>query len=65
MKNKFLHNQKGMLIIQVLVFSGIMIAIIAALSSWASVSIKAGRTAHQREQAIQIAEAGIDYYRWH
>ncbi len=65
MSNKFLQKQKGMLIIQVLVFSGIMIAIIAALSSWASVSIKAGRTAHHREQAIQTAEAGIDYYRWH
>lgn len=65
MNNQFSQNQKGMLIVQVLVFSGIMIAIIAALASWASVSIKAGRTAHQKEQAIQSAEAGIDYYRWH
>jgi hypothetical protein len=65
MKNNFLKKQKGMLIVQVLVFSGIMIAIIAALSSWAAVSIKAGRTTHHQEQAIQTAEAGIDYYRWH
>ena len=32
---------------------------------WASLNIKAGRQAFNRERTLQIAEAGIDYYRWH
>jgi hypothetical protein len=38
---------------------------IGALISWAGVNIKASRLSIHREQALQIAEAGIDYYRWH
>ncbi len=57
--------QKGTLIIQALVFGSISVVMIGALISWASVNIKAGKVAIKREQALQIAEAGIDYYRWH
>lgn len=47
------------------VFGAIAVVVIGALISWAAVNIKASRLALQREQALQIAEAGIDYYRWH
>ncbi|MEK9181926.1 MAG: hypothetical protein AAB786_02795 [Patescibacteria group bacterium] len=54
-----------MIIVQIMVFATIVIMLIGALSSWAAISIKAGRIAFNREQAFQAAEAGIDYYRWH
>lgn len=61
-KNKY---NKGILVVQVLVYSSIIIVLIGGLASWAATSIKAGRIAFIREQAFQAAEAGIDYYRWH
>lgn len=53
------------MLIQAIVFGSIAVVIIGSLISWAGVNIKAGRIALQREQALQVAEAGIDYYRWH
>lgn len=57
--------QKGQLLIQVLVFGAIAAYFISSLSFWVVTNIKAGRQAVHRELAMQIAEAGIDYYRWH
>ncbi|MEI6843296.1 MAG: hypothetical protein WCK48_02205 [bacterium] len=57
--------QSGSILVQAFVFGTISIVIIGALISWAGVNIKASRVAIYREQALQIAEAGIDYYRWH
>ncbi len=51
--------------IQALVFGSISVVLIGALISWAAVNIKSGKLSIKREQALQIAEAGIDYYRWH
>lgn len=65
MKIKNINFQKGFMLIQVLVFGSIAVYILSALVGWASVNIKAGRQAFNREKALQIAEAGIDYYRWH
>lgn len=56
---------EGMIILQTLVFSAVVVMIIGALSGWAATSMKAGRVFFYREQAFQSAEAGIDYYRWH
>lgn len=64
-KNKNHSFQKGSVLIQAFLFGVISIVMIGALISWASVNIKAGRVGLYREQALQIAEAGIDYYRWH
>lgn len=58
-------RKKGSLLIQAVVFGTISVIIIGALVSWAKVNISAGRVALYREQALQIAEAGVDYYRWH
>jgi len=65
MKKEIYKNEKGMLIIETLVFGSVVICIITALASWAAVSIKAGKATIHREQAFQAAEAGIEYYRWH
>ena len=63
LKNKKL--QGGYMLIQVIVFGSIAVYMLSALVGWASINIKAGRQAFNREKALQIAEAGIDYYRWH
>lgn len=57
--------QPGQILIQVVVFGSIAVILIGGLVGWAGASIKASRQAVNREFAIQIAEAGIDYYRWH
>ncbi|MDQ5948969.1 MAG: hypothetical protein QG589_94 [Patescibacteria group bacterium] len=62
---KHKHLQSGSLLLQALVFGSIAIVMMGALISWASVNIKASRVGLYREQALQIAEAGVDYYRWH
>ena len=54
-----------MIIVQTMVFAAISVMLISALASWSATSIKSGRIAFLREQALQAAEAGIDYYRWH
>ncbi|TSC70144.1 MAG: Uncharacterized protein CEO12_540 [Parcubacteria group bacterium Gr01-1014_46] len=60
-----IKNEKGSLIVQALVFGSIAVVMVGALISWAGVNMKASRVAMYREQALQIAEAGVDYYRWH
>lgn len=62
---KSIKSQKGQILIQVIVFGSIAVYLLGALAGWASLNIKAGRQAFNREKALQIAEAGIDYYRWH
>src|SRR3989344_4805364 len=63
-KNKLKYN-KGQILIQVIVFGSIAVYLLVALVGLALINIKAGRQVFNREQALQIAEAGIDYYRWH
>src|SRR3990167_5614055 len=63
-KEKTKEN-KGIIVIQTLVFGVVVVIIIGALSGWAATTTKAGRIAFNREQAFQSAEAGVDYYRWH
>ncbi len=59
------NKTKGFIVIQALVFASIAVVIMGGLIMWGSTNIKLSRRAAYREQAIQIAEAGIDYYRWH
>ncbi len=65
MKFFYTKKNKGSLMIQAIVFGSIAVVMIGALISWAGVNIKAGKVSMYREQALQIAEAGVDYYRWH
>ncbi len=60
-----MKKNKGYILIQALVFGSISVVILGGLISWASVNIKASKLSVLREQALQIAEAGVDYYRWH
>ncbi len=59
------NNNHGYLLVSALVFGSIGVILLTALVSWMAVSWKATRQLAQKEGAIQVAEAGIDYYRWH
>jgi len=59
------RHTKGQVLIQVIVFSTIAVVLIGSLVGWAGVNIRSSRQSLSRERAIQLAEAGIDYYRWH
>ncbi len=67
-KNNFKKESildKGFILINVLVFSVIAIIVTMALITWATTMLKNLKQLSSSEQALQIAEAGIDYYRWH
>lgn len=57
--------KKGYLLIQVLVFGTIGLVLLGGLIGWAGSSWRLSRHLASREEALQIAEAGVDYYRWH
>ncbi len=59
------NTKRGYLLIQTLIFGAIAIVIIGGLIAYASANILLGRRVVLSEQAFQIAEAGLEYYRWH
>ena len=61
-----LHNDhRGSVMFQVLVFGAIALLFVGGLIAWASSNIRYGHNLYSREVALDIAEAGIEYYRWH
>lgn len=61
----FGNPSKGDILVSVLVFAAIAMTVTIGLTNWGATMLKSIRTLHIREQAGQIAEAGVDYYRWH
>lgn len=55
----------GSIILQVLLFASVFVFILSGIVSWGVMNMRVARTVEHREQAIHLAEAGIDYYRWH
>jgi type II secretory pathway pseudopilin PulG len=64
MKN-FYIRKRGMILINALVFAVVAVTVTTALVNWGATTLKNSKQLSSREQAFQIAEAGIDYYRWH
>ncbi len=64
-REKNISDENGFVLIQAVVFGGVAVVIISAIVAWAGVNMKASHLAVSRERAIQIAESGVDYYRWH
>lgn len=60
-----LNYKKGAILLNVIVFSMIALSLVVVYVAWAASSVNIARVAYSREQALQVAEAGIDYYRWH
>ncbi|MEI8174446.1 MAG: hypothetical protein WCG28_00675 [bacterium] len=61
-KNKF---NKGEIILLLLIVIFIFSLTMSPIISWIITTSKAIRAGTSKEQALQIAEAGINYYQWH
>lgn len=59
------NKTRGIILINALIFAAIAVTVTIGLVNWGATILKTTRTLSEREQAFQIAEAGIDYYRWH
>lgn len=57
--------KKAFILVNALVFGAIASVLVISLTSWATAVLKTSKNIVAREQAFDIAEAGIDYYRWH
>jgi hypothetical protein len=64
-KLRLTQRSRGFVISGTLVFATIGVIIITGVVAWFGGVIKLSRNAFDNERAFQIAEAGIDYYRWH
>ncbi len=53
------------MLIHVIAFTAIAVFLLSGIISSGISSLKLARFTESREQALQIAEAGIEYYRWH
>lgn len=58
------RSQSGVTVMLVLAFMGIFALILGTISSYALMQSRYGRALVVREQALHIAEAGLEYYRW-
>ena len=64
-KNDLTNLNKGDILVSVLVFAAIAVTVLTGLVNWGATLLAEIRAVSAKEQAFQIAEAGIDYYRWH
>lgn len=59
-----LSTERGMTTLLVLGFMGVFAIILGTLSSYALTQGRYGRALYAREVALNVAESGIEYYRW-
>ncbi|PJE74146.1 MAG: hypothetical protein COV01_02570, partial [Candidatus Taylorbacteria bacterium CG10_big_fil_rev_8_21_14_0_10_41_48] len=55
---------RGVTVILVLVFMGVFGLVVSTVASYVFTQATIGRAKLAREEALQIAEAGIEYYKW-
>jgi hypothetical protein len=61
---RFTAHKRGITTIMVVGFMGVFMLIMGMLTSYAFQQAKYGRALLAREQALSIAESGLEYYRW-
>ena len=62
----FYHDSRGNILLFAMIFGTIsMTIIIVGVAGYAISENKASLKKHNREMAFQIADAGVNYYRWH
>ena len=59
-----LYEERGVTTMMVVAFMGIFLIIMGTITSYAFQQAKYGRALYGREQALAIAESGLEYYRW-
>jgi len=63
LKNKNLNA--GQISFQILIFGSVAVLFLAGFLVWLDTTTKSILRSFDRQQAIAIAESGIEYYRWH
>jgi len=58
------RSSRGITVILVLAFMGVFVLLLGAIMGYVLEQGKYGRALYSREQAVHIAEAGLEYYRW-
>lgn len=64
MRTPHTHSSSGITIVLMVVFLGVFSVITSALVGYVFMQANLGRAKQAREQALQAAEAGLEYYRW-
>lgn len=59
------RGSRGMTILLVIGFMGIFSIILGTVTSYVFQQAKYGRALYAREQALSIAESGLEYYKWY
>ena len=59
------RGSRGMTILLVVGFMGIFSLVLGTVTSYVFQQAKYGRALYAREQALAIAEAGLEYYKWY
>jgi len=59
------NKKRGIILLNVIVFGLIGSAIVLAITGWFAVNYKVSKRVLDKEVTFHIAEAGIEYYRWH
>jgi hypothetical protein len=59
-----MNNERGVTVMLVLAFMGIFLFLLGTILSYVLTQGKYGRALYAREQAVNVAEAGLEYYRW-
>lgn len=59
-----IKNTKGFLLVLVLVFGAVFFVMITAYMGYVITQSQVARHKYIKEQALQISEAGLDYYKW-
>ncbi|QQG38098.1 MAG: hypothetical protein HYS26_00910 [Candidatus Kaiserbacteria bacterium] len=57
-------SSRGVTTLIVVAFMGIFLIVMGTITSYVFEQAKYGRALHAREQAIAIAESGLEYYKW-
>ncbi|MBI5079508.1 hypothetical protein HZB06_02450 [Candidatus Wolfebacteria bacterium] len=65
MKIQALSKKNGQLSLQILIFGSIAVILLSGFFVWVEVNVKSAVRQLNRSTAFTIAEAGIEYYRWH
>ena len=59
-----IHTKSGYLLVLILVFGAIFVSIITAFVGFVVTQHRAQVINYNKEQAMDIAEAGLNYYKW-
>ena len=64
--NQNTHDKRGIILMYLLVFGSLLTTmLVTGVASYTLFEHRASEKKHDRDLAFQVAEAGINYYRWH